>query len=207
MRCSGPCRHDRALRRGAGRRGPGTTLDPRWILAAPAEEHRDTARRAPLLRTFGSGWRQRDFPTSGASNTRRTGHTLSLPQHTYARIDLFLTSLRVTNRATGTALGVASLLDHVLLMLSLAFPLHASVAKCWRLNARLLTYEDILMEIEGTIRNYLEANDAPEVWGGRPLGSLKSSRQGAIHSALLIGRLGLRWVWRPCQITSCSCCH
>ncbi|KAJ1152766.1 hypothetical protein NDU88_005541 [Pleurodeles waltl] len=67
------------------------------------------------------------------------------------------------SRATGTALGVAYLSYHPLLTLSLAFPLHASVAKCWRLNARLLAYEDILTEIEGMIRHYLEANDAPEV--------------------------------------------
>ncbi|KAJ1189825.1 hypothetical protein NDU88_006567 [Pleurodeles waltl] len=48
-------------------------------------------------------------------------------------------------------------------MLSLALPPHAPVAKCWRLNARLLTYKDILAEIEATITQFLEPNDAPEV--------------------------------------------
>ncbi|KAJ1117968.1 hypothetical protein NDU88_006163 [Pleurodeles waltl] len=44
-------------------------------------------------------------------------------------------------------MGVASLSDHAPLTLSLASPSHAWVAKCWRLNARLLTYEDILIEM------------------------------------------------------------
>ncbi|KAJ1191235.1 hypothetical protein NDU88_000551 [Pleurodeles waltl] len=33
----------------------------------------------------------------------------------------------------------------------------------WHLNTKLLTYKDILTEIEVTIRQYLEANDTPEV--------------------------------------------
>ncbi|KAJ1150619.1 hypothetical protein NDU88_003409 [Pleurodeles waltl] len=60
-------------------------------------------------------------------------------------------------------MGVASLSDHGPLTLSLGAPLHALIARCWRLYARLLTYEDILTEIEGTIQHCLEANDAPEV--------------------------------------------
>ncbi|KAJ1189569.1 hypothetical protein NDU88_006313 [Pleurodeles waltl] len=55
-------------------------------------------------------------------------------------------------------MGVASLSDHAPLMLTFASPSHASVTKCWR-----LIYEDILIEIEGSIRHYLEANDTPGV--------------------------------------------
>ncbi|KAJ1106246.1 hypothetical protein NDU88_003649 [Pleurodeles waltl] len=47
-------------------------------------------------------------------------------------------------------------------MLSLALELYAPVAKCWPLNARLLTYKDILKEIEVTISHYLQENDTPE---------------------------------------------
>ncbi|KAJ1082874.1 hypothetical protein NDU88_003037 [Pleurodeles waltl] len=48
-------------------------------------------------------------------------------------------------------------------MLSLAFPLHAPIAKCWRLNTRLLAYKDILAESDVAITQYLEANESPEV--------------------------------------------
>ncbi|KAJ1090851.1 hypothetical protein NDU88_003979 [Pleurodeles waltl] len=58
---------------------------------------------------------------------------------------------------------MASRTDHSPLTLSLAAPSHDSVAKSLRLNARLLTYEDILDETEGTIRHYLEPNDIPGV--------------------------------------------
>ncbi|KAJ1096193.1 hypothetical protein NDU88_001337 [Pleurodeles waltl] len=58
-------------------------------------------------------------------------------------------------------MGVASRSDHAPLTLSLAAPLHASVARCWHLNERLLTYEEMLTEIDGTIQHYLEANDTP----------------------------------------------
>ncbi|KAJ1155596.1 hypothetical protein NDU88_008325 [Pleurodeles waltl] len=52
---------------------------------------------------------------------------------------------------------------HAPLTLSLAFPPHAPAAKRWRLKTRLLTYNDILTEIEDTIIHYLEVNDNPKV--------------------------------------------
>ncbi|KAJ1115168.1 hypothetical protein NDU88_003394 [Pleurodeles waltl] len=78
----------------------------------------------------------------------------------------------------------------------MAFLLHALVAKCWRLNERLLTYEDILMEIERTMRHYLEANDNPEVGVAVFWEALKAVVRGQF--IVIAARLN-RSRWTKCQ--------
>ncbi|KAJ1119870.1 hypothetical protein NDU88_008054 [Pleurodeles waltl] len=60
----------------------------------------------------------------------------------------------------------------------LAFPPHAPIAKCWRLNTRLLAYKGIIAETEVAITQYLEANDTPEVRAATLWEALKAVIRG-----------------------------
>ncbi|KAJ1117584.1 hypothetical protein NDU88_005782 [Pleurodeles waltl] len=88
-------------------------------------------------------------------------YSFSGAHQTYAHKDLFLTSPRIIALSTSSEIGVASISDHSLLMLSLALSTYTPCRRHWHLNIRLLTYEDILAEIKATISHFLIINDTP----------------------------------------------
>ncbi|KAJ1117428.1 hypothetical protein NDU88_005628 [Pleurodeles waltl] len=87
----------------------------------------------------------------------------SAAHQTYARIDLFLTSPRITTLCISSAIGVASISDHSPLTLSVMLPAYKPSRLQWRLNTRLITYEDTLAEIRDTISHFLTMNDTPTI--------------------------------------------
>ncbi|KAJ1175287.1 hypothetical protein NDU88_000575 [Pleurodeles waltl] len=61
-----------------------------------------------------------------------------------------------------SAIGVALISDHSPLTLSLTLSAHKPGRRQWRLNTRLLAYEDTLTEIKDTVSHFLAENDTPD---------------------------------------------
>ncbi|KAJ1163977.1 hypothetical protein NDU88_004424 [Pleurodeles waltl] len=106
-------------------------------------------------------------------------------------------------------IGVASLSDHAPLRLSLAFPPHAPIAKCWCLNTGLLAYKDTLAEIEVAITQYLLANDTPEVSAATLWEALKAVIRGQFiaTSARLNKARQIKWQQLEDQIRTLETTH